>query len=905
MPSGEAGVMIFNADYHVLQYCDGTNWMRVGESSEDARIGTLTAGKWCAANGGGTGLDCTQDAPVSAVTLTGDVTGTGSGSVATTIANGVVTYAKIQNTTADSVLLGRGAGAGAGTVQELMLGAGLALTGTVLSATATPTMAAGSASEVQFRNSSTGAFDADAGFAYDKTNHRLGIGTASPGAALHVAGTGAITAISVTNGTNDSGASLQSRPGYGLVQGVTNAGSPNVLVLNAFGGSVGVGTTSPAASSLLDLTSTTKGFLAPRMTSTQRDAIASPANGLVVYNTTTNVLNFWDGTAWQVVGTGGAANVLNNTTIDSGPFPQAAGSVVVPANGSYNLGSMPVEKGIYFFTLYNCNGQLSYSTGQGNTIDVVGPTILTSSSTWAELNNVPYNSCGIFFSGIFKSSGTGTASVRVQSYQGSVLVTPGPAGASFSLRGWKISGGYDASGGGGGGGGSVNLTGDVTGGGTGSIATTIANGAVSYAKLQNTSAASVLLGRGAGAGAGAVQELTLGTGLSLAGTVLSATSTNAAGSANEVQFRNSSTGAFDADSGFVYDKANHNLGIGTPTPLYPLHIVANGGASGLMALEGTDNTKEISLQFRPVGTASSTNDVWLIGRGFNSNTFQLRSWDGTTDRQILTALPGGNIGIGTTSPAYNLQVGDGTAVDLSMGFKGNSGKKQSFVWAAEDGSARFTQYADLDAALANDVLVFRSYSNDNQLVLKGDGNVGIGTASPGAKLDVTGGIQFGGNKGYLNYYNTSPYDQAEVGALGSSTSLSLVTNNISRLNITPSGYVGIGTTVPATRLDVNGTVSATQYNGLSSTNNFQRITATVRADVAYSYNYSSTVSCPANYTIINWGLEYCHAAGDYGSTNQPSYCDCSQSAHGTKASYWAPVVNVNFGASCFGLCVRN
>ena len=141
MPSGEAGVMIFNADYHVLQYCDGTNWMRVGESSEDARIGTLTAGKWCAANGGGTGLDCTQDAPVSAVTLTGDVTGTGSGSVATTIANGVVTYAKIQNTTADSVLLGRGAGAGAGTVQELMLGAGLALTGTVLSATATPSPA--------------------------------------------------------------------------------------------------------------------------------------------------------------------------------------------------------------------------------------------------------------------------------------------------------------------------------------------------------------------------------------------------------------------------------------------------------------------------------------------------------------------------------------------------------------------------------------------------------------------------------------------------------------------------------------------------------------------------------------------------------------------------------------------
>lgn len=46
---------------------------------------------------------------------------------------------------------------------------------------------------------------------------------------------------------------------------------------------VGIGTTTPAASAQVDVTSTTKGFLPPRMTAAQRDAIVNPANGLVIY----------------------------------------------------------------------------------------------------------------------------------------------------------------------------------------------------------------------------------------------------------------------------------------------------------------------------------------------------------------------------------------------------------------------------------------------------------------------------------------------------------------------------------------------------------------------------------------------------------------------------------------------
>jgi hypothetical protein len=61
---------------------------------------------------------------------------------------------------------------------------------------------------------------------------------------------------------------------------------------------VGIGNSNPDASAKLDVVSTTQGFLPPRMTTTQRNAIASPAAGLIVYDTTLNLPHFFNGTIW-------------------------------------------------------------------------------------------------------------------------------------------------------------------------------------------------------------------------------------------------------------------------------------------------------------------------------------------------------------------------------------------------------------------------------------------------------------------------------------------------------------------------------------------------------------------------------------------------------------------------------
>ncbi len=78
---------------------------------------------------------------------------------------------------------------------------------------------------------------------------------------------------------------------------------------------VGINTNTPDASAALDISSTTQGVLVPRMTKAQRDIIATPATGLLVYQTdNTPGFYFFNGTMWTSLSGGGSGDNLGNHT---------------------------------------------------------------------------------------------------------------------------------------------------------------------------------------------------------------------------------------------------------------------------------------------------------------------------------------------------------------------------------------------------------------------------------------------------------------------------------------------------------------------------------------------------------------------------------------------------------------
>src|SRR5215472_14793035 len=87
-------------------------------------------------------------------------------------------------------------------------------------------------------------------------------------------------------------------------------------------GAVGIGTTTPNSSSLLEIKSTTKGVLIPRMTLAQRNTIATPATGLLIYQTnSTPCFYYYNGSGWKPVapaaGASGGWLLTGNAGTDS------------------------------------------------------------------------------------------------------------------------------------------------------------------------------------------------------------------------------------------------------------------------------------------------------------------------------------------------------------------------------------------------------------------------------------------------------------------------------------------------------------------------------------------------------------------------------------------------------------
>ena len=178
----------------------------------------------------------------------------------------------------------------------------------------------------------------------------------------------------------------------------------------------------------------------------------------------------------------------------------------------------------------------------------------------------------------------------------------------------------------------------------------------------------------------------------------------------------------------------------------------------------------------------------------------------------------GNVGIGTASPDALLDIGTNNIITLddtgsSTGFVGFGAYNNGTTNIAQG----FSYYGfGLEIDRPNQNISFNSYASSgvttggtNILVLKRDGNVGIGTDSPDTKLTVSGEIlSENSNGGYfistrvpsgssrptLNFYGTALDINYATGyaGVGASTAVSILTN----------GNVGIGTTTPSTILDV-------------------------------------------------------------------------------------------------------
>jgi hypothetical protein len=111
-------------------------------------------------------------------------------------------------------------------------------------------------------------------------------------------------------------------------------------------GQIGLGTTSPATTAVLDLSSSSKGLLTPRMTILQRNAIVSPAIGLIIYNTDDADFNTYNGTTlgWQdfnarykkiTSNINTTTALLSDELVSEMTFSPSEGNYMVSFNGQY------------------------------------------------------------------------------------------------------------------------------------------------------------------------------------------------------------------------------------------------------------------------------------------------------------------------------------------------------------------------------------------------------------------------------------------------------------------------------------------------------------------------------------------------------------------------------------------